>query len=50
LQRGALIERFATKGRFADWLRARSVRVVLDPKAALLGAGHFASAITKDDR
>jgi glucokinase len=49
LQRGALIERFAAKGRFADWLRARSVRVVLDPKAALLGAAHFA-AITKDDR
>ncbi len=50
LQRGGLIERFAAKGRFADWLRARSVRVVLDPKAALLGAAHFASATTKDDR
>ncbi|HEX4453864.1 MAG TPA: glucokinase [Kofleriaceae bacterium] len=49
LQRGSLIERFAAKGRFADWLRARSVRVVLDPKAALLGAAHYAST-TKDDR
>jgi glucokinase len=52
LQRGALIARFIAKGRFADWLRARSVRVVLDPKAALLGAAHHASlaATTKDDR
>jgi glucokinase len=49
LQRGRLIERFNAKGRFADWLRARSVRVVLDPKAALLGAAHHAST-TKDDR
>jgi glucokinase len=49
LRGGALVERFAAKGRFATWLRALSVRVILDPKAALLGAAHFA-ATTKDDR
>jgi glucokinase len=47
LQRGALVERFAAKGRFGSWLRALSVRIVLDPKAALLGAAFYA---TKDDR
>jgi glucokinase len=47
LQRAALLERFAAKGRFASWLRALSVRVILDPKAALLGAAFYA---TKDDR
>ncbi len=47
LQRGALVERFAAKGRFASWLRALSVRVILDPKTALLGAAFYA---TKDDR
>lgn len=43
LQRGPLLERFAAKGRFAHWLRTLSVRVVLDSKAALLGAAHHAA-------
>jgi glucokinase len=50
LQRGGLVERFAAKGRFAGMLRALSVRVVLDPKAALLGAAHFAATTKDDDR
>jgi glucokinase len=49
LQRGDLLARFNDKGRFAPWLRTLSVRVVLDPKAALLGAAHQA-ATTKDYR
>ena len=49
LQRGPLLERFAAKGRFATWLRTLSVRVVLDPKAALLGAAHHAANL-KDSR
>jgi glucokinase len=47
LQRGGLIERFVAKGRFETWLRPLSVRVALEPKAALLGAAHYA-ATTKD--
>ncbi|HEY0253205.1 MAG TPA: glucokinase, partial [Kofleriaceae bacterium] len=40
LQTGALVERFAAKGRFHDWARALSVRVALEPRAALYGAAH----------
>lgn len=47
LQRGGVVERFVAKGRFQTWLRPLSVRVALEPKAALLGAAHFA-ATTKD--
>lgn len=43
LQRGQLLERFAAKGRFHDWARALSVRVALEPRAALYGAAHQAS-------
>ncbi|MFT3698047.1 MAG: ROK family protein [Kofleriaceae bacterium] len=43
LQRGTLVERFAAKGRFHDWARALSVRVALEPRAALYGAAHQAS-------
>ena len=49
LVRGELLARLCDKGRFASWLRTLSVRVVLDPKAALLGAAHHA-ATTKDYR
>ncbi|HEY3802394.1 MAG TPA: glucokinase [Kofleriaceae bacterium] len=49
LVRGELLARLCDKGRFAPWLRTLSVRVVLDPKAALLGAAHHA-ATTKDYR
>jgi glucokinase len=42
LQTGALVERFATKGRFTGWMRGLSLRVALEPRAALLGAAHTA--------
>lgn len=41
LQTGALIARFNDKGRFASWTRTLGVRVMLEPRAALLGAAHF---------
>jgi glucokinase len=47
LQTGELLARFTDKGRFAGWCRALSVRVVLEPKAALYGAAHHVVA-TKD--
>jgi glucokinase len=50
LQRGPLLERFLAKGRFATWLRALCVRVVLDPKAALLGAAHHAANLKDANR
>jgi len=43
LQTGALVERFNAKGRFAPWLRSLAVRVILEPRAALLGAAHHAA-------
>jgi len=42
LQTGALIERFNDKGRFRRLTSTLSVRVVLEPRAALLGAAHHA--------
>ena len=47
LQRGALLERFAAKGRFATWLRTLNVRVILDSKAALLGAARHAASLSR---
>ena len=47
LQRGSLLERFAAKGRFATWLRTLNVRVILDPKAALLGAARHAASLSR---
>lgn len=44
VQRGGFIEAFADKGRFADLLRGIPVWVARNPKAALLGAAHFARA------
>ncbi len=41
LQTGALIKRFNAKGRFSEWNRTLSVRVTLEPRAALLGAAHY---------
>jgi glucokinase len=43
LQDGALIERLLDKGRFRRWARALPVRVILEPRAALLGAAHHAA-------
>jgi glucokinase len=42
LQSGALVARLCEKGRFSAWARSLSVRVALEPKAALYGAAHFA--------
>ena len=49
LTSGALIARFNDKGRFASWTQALPVRVVLEPRAALLGAAHHALDL-KDSR
>jgi glucokinase len=40
LQSGKLVARFCDKGRFAPWMKSLSVRVSLEPRAALLGAAH----------
>ncbi len=45
LQTGALIARLTAKGRFTTWMRTLSVRVVLEPRAALLGAAHQAASL-----
>jgi glucokinase len=45
LQAGALVERFNDKGRFQRWTRTLAVRVILEPRAALLGAAHQAAMI-----
>ncbi len=47
LQTGALVERFNDKGRFRRWTRALAVRVILEPRAALLGAAHHAATHTR---
>ena len=47
LQTGELVERFNDKGRFHRWTRALAVRVILEPRAALLGAAHHAATTTR---
>ena len=49
LQAGGLMQRFNDKGRFEKWTRTISVRVALEPRAALLGAAHYV-ATSKDQR
>lgn len=44
LSEGEFLEAFASKGRFRDLLRRIPVRVILDDKAALLGAARYALA------
>jgi glucokinase len=44
LKAEGLVERFNAKGRFAEWTREISLRVALEPRAALLGAGYHAQA------
>jgi glucokinase len=41
LQAPGFLARFHAKGRFTEWMRALSVRVSLEPKAALYGAAHY---------
>ena len=45
LQTGALVQRLTAKGRFATWTRSLSVRVALEPRAALYGAAHEATQL-----
>jgi glucokinase len=49
LQQPGLVQRFRAKGRFAAWMNSLSVRVALEPRAALLGAAHHAAS-HKDPR
>ncbi|MEO7733887.1 MAG: glucokinase, partial [Kofleriaceae bacterium] len=49
LQHPRLLARLTAKGRFAAWARSLSVRVALEPRAALFGAAHHA-ATHKDAR
>jgi len=37
----AVMKRFNDKGRFSDWTRTLSVKVLLEPRAPLLGAAHY---------
>ena len=45
LQQPRLLDRFNAKGRFEGWMRTVSVRVALEPRAALFGAAHHAASI-----
>lgn len=47
LRTGALVGRFNDKGRFRHFMSALSVRVILEPRAALLGAAHHAAMNTR---
>jgi glucokinase len=47
LQTGVLVARFTAKGRFETWMRGLSLRVALEPRAALLGAAHTAVTTRK---
>jgi len=48
LQQGSFLKAFMAKGRFADFLARIPVRVILNDKAALLGAAHAAFEAVKD--
>ena len=48
LKEGSFLQAFMAKGRFADFLARIPVRVILNDKAALLGAAHAAFEALKD--
>ena len=48
LKQGSFLKAFMAKGRFADFLARIPVRVILNDKAALLGAAHAAFEAVKD--
>jgi len=50
LSEGRFLEAFSDKGRFRDFLSGVPVRVILDDKAALLGAAHYAQAMEETRR
>lgn len=45
LKSDSFLARLHSKGRFSDWTRALTVRVALEPRAALLGAAHQATLL-----
>ena len=45
LETSTFMDRLTAKGRFHSWMRGLSVRVALEPRAALLGAAHQASLL-----
>jgi glucokinase len=48
LKEGSFLQAFKAKGRFADFLARIPVHVILNDKAALLGAAHAAFEATND--
>lgn len=46
LETSTFLDRLSAKGRFHAWMRVLSVRVALEPRAALLGAAHQASLLS----
>jgi glucokinase len=48
LKQGSFLNEFMAKGRFADFLARIPVRVIVNDKAALLGAAHAAFGALKD--
>jgi glucokinase len=42
---GKFMQAFVDKGRYRDFMQAIPVRIILNPKAALLGAGHAAAEL-----
>lgn len=49
LQAGGFMQAFLRKGRFADLLRRVPVRVILNPKAALMGAAAYGLEMEQQD-
>lgn len=47
LQRGGLVKRFNDKGRFSRWMSTVGVRVLLEPRAGVLGAAHHAATANR---
>ncbi len=45
LSEGAFLEAFLAKGRFREFLSRVPIKVILDDKAALVGAAHYAQAM-----
>jgi len=50
LSEGAFLEAFRAKGRFREFLSGVPVKVILDDRAALLGAAHYALAREEAER
>jgi glucokinase len=48
IKQGAFLKAFTAKGRFSDFLSRIPVRVILNNKAALLGAAHAAFEALKN--